>query len=243
MSIRTRAMRTASGSVIALIGAVGFGLAPAAHAASSSAASLDWSSFKAVTTDPGFAFIVDPSYGTTVTAYTQNFVASLTAPVSAGDPATGLAASGNATTLAASIATVPGPAYAARSADATRAADFTLDNGASVTFSINATVMTNDAADPLTSSFASLAVLGGDLGYQLSSFNLVANGSSQSQTGTLGFTVTNTSGAAITGYFAAEATVNLDSVAAVPEPSTAWLMLPGLLLGGLAISRRRSASN
>lgn len=224
-----------SGLALALMVSLG------AHAATSSVASLDWSTFKAVTSDPGFSFIVDPSYGTTVTAFTQSFAASFSTPLSAGDAATGVAATANATGLSASVASAAGTAYPARSADVTRAADFNLDNGGSVTFTIAATVATDDAADPLSTSFASLSVLGGDLGYQLSSLSVVANGSSQAQSGLLSFTVSNTSGAAITGYLAAEGTVNVDTIQAVPEPATALLMLPGLLAGGFAISRRRAA--
>lgn len=239
--IRKHAVRTASRSAAALGLVLGLGLSASAHADTGSTASLDWSSFSAVSTDPGFAFVVDPSYGTTVTAFTQTFSPSFTTAISAGDPATGVAASADAKSLLASVNSVTGLGYAGRSADVTRGADFTLDNGASVTFSINATVSTNEAASTNANSFASLTVLGGDLGYYNSAITAVANGTAESTKGVLTFTVTNTSGATVTSFLSAEGTVTVDAIPPVPEPSTLAMLLPGLLIGGFVISRRRAA--
>ncbi len=205
----------------------------------STAATLDWSSFQATTNDLGFAFIKDASFGTTVTAFTQVFAPDSTSAIAAGNASLGVSATANSSALSASVTSLPGQGYAPRSADVARTADFVLDNNSTVTFSINGTVSSSDGANANTTSFAGLSVLGGDLGYYVSALNLTANGAMQSQSGPLSVTVTNTSGAAIVGFLDVEGTVNVAQLAAVPEAPTATLLLAGLAVGGLIGSRRR----
>ena len=207
--------------------------------ATSSGAALDWTSFRATTNDLGFAFLADSSYGTTVTAFTQAFAPDATSAIAAGNAGLGLSATADSKTLAATIASLSGQGYVPRSADVNRTADFLLDNNSSVTFSINGTVSTSDGANAGTTSFAGLSVLGGDLGYYLSSLGLTANGALQSQNGLLSVTVTNTSGSAIVGFLDVEGTVNVAQITAVPEPATASLLLVGLAMGGFLVVRRR----
>lgn len=226
--------------------ALALGHANNASAATASNAALDWRSFAVSTSDPGFAFIrYDGLFGTTVTAFTTDFAADWTTPVAAGDATTSATAS--AASLAVSIDTPSGASFAPRSADVTRAGSFNLDANSAVTFSVNASAATNTGTgtDPTNTAFASLSAIGGDAGFYLASIDLTGNGLAQSRSAPLSFTVSNTTGSAITGFLAAEATLTnaAVTVSPVPEPATFALMAAGLALiagPGARLARRRS---
>lgn len=221
--------------------AIAVGHATPASAATASNAGFDWGSFAVSTSDPGFAFIRnDGFFGTTVTAFSTDFAADWTTPIAAGDATT--SATANAASLAVSIDTPNGSSFAPRSADVTRAGSFNLDANSSVTFSVNANAATNTTSDPADTAFASLSAIGGDAGFYLASIDLTGNGLAQSQNRPLSFMVTNTTGSAITGFLAAEATLTIAavSVSPVPEPATFALMAAGLaLIAGLGAHRGR----
>ena len=221
--------------------AIAVGHATPASAATDSRAGFDWRSFAVSTSDSGFAFIRnDGFFGTSVTAFSTDFAADWTTPVAAGDATTG--ATADAASLAVSIDTPNGFSFAPRSADVTRAGSFNLDANSSVTFSVNANAATNTTSDPANTAFASLSAIGGDAGFYLASIDLTGNGLAQSQSGPLSFTVSNTTGSAITGFLAAEATLTNTAVTVspVPEPATFALMAAGLtLIAGLDMRRRR----
>jgi len=228
--------------------ALALGHATSASAATASNAALDWRSFAVSTSDPGFAFIRDDGlFGTTVTAFTTDFAADWTTPVVAGDATT--SATANAASLTVSIDTPNGASFAPRSADVTRAGSFNLDANSAVTFSVNASAATNTGTDigsnPANTAFASLSAIGGDAGFYLASIDLTGNGLAQSQSSPLSLTVSNTTGSAITGFLAAEATLTSAAVTVspVPEPATFALMAAGLALiagPGARLARRRS---
>lgn len=216
------------------------GFSTASSAETSSAANFDWSSFVASASGPDFSFIRDDGlFGTTATAFTQAFASDWTSSIAAGDSSS--SATANSASLSTTLRTPDGASFPPRSADITRAGSFTLGAGSSVTFAVDAGVSTNMAADPGNTSFASLAALGGDAGFYISSFDLFGNGLQQSRQGLLTITVSNTSPDAVTGYLAAEGTLNAAtvSVSPVPELPTVTLMMSGLLLAGVAARARR----
>ena len=232
----SQARRVLAGAVLAVL----LGAAIDASAVTITTARIDWQSFTATTTDPGFAFIRDDGlYGTTATAFNQGFAADWTSPVDAGDAS--VRAAGDAAVLSASIVTPDTVSYPARSADITRSAGFNLDANSSVVFSVRASLSSDAADDPGNTAFASLAALGGDAGYRVDAVNLIGNGAAQSQSRLLRIMVANTTPQAINGFLSAEATVDAAalSVSPVPELPMALLMAPGLLLGIAGMTRRR----